>query len=462
MTSRSLPLRLPSVSRVGTRFSARGTGETDGDWVPHTLVADQSMLLGSCNVMKMNLNHGSRRKLVGTLMLGVAGIALVVELFVRLVLNPTFERPAEFATNMFDAARRSRQETPQPLWSFTGQGVTSGLSDQAFQEFQCFLTWLVCVVTGLGSEFFVGYEFLTTVETISRKHEHAWFVAQFLFSLSILMAILLARSGNPLALGFGVAGAWKFGFPETILCIISGWQCPNLAGKLSGLLNAFGTLAHHSALLLFISLFTLGVSPLTRPLVAGSMPLVLQHIVISVKYISPTLYIVLELLLEIWWEWEVFSVIEFAYLPHGVQLPQFAQNPLYSQVVPRCVCTMVLAHWMYWSAGILGVISQSQLRSIEQKKCNDLECCAEVDRPQNWQGNELAEWREQLAEYDPDAGGRAQTQASQAQCKCAHETEAQSRATRSTEAQPSAATRSSGAQSASGQLQVASEEVQGV
>lgn len=391
-------------SHIGSQLS---TEADEDDWVPHTLSADMS-LLREKGSEKM-LPFGRRRKLVAMLMFGGLVIGASVELFVRFVLDPTFDREQGWSTNMYSNTRQMLGDTQRPLWSFTGRGVTSGLSDQAFKEWEVLACWVVCVVTGLGSEFFVGYEFLTTVKVVSRKHEHAWFVAQFVFSLVILTSILLARQGNALALIFGVAGAWKFGFPETLLSIIGGWQSPSIAGKLSGLLNGFGTMAHHSALLLFISIFTLEVSPLTRPLVTGAMPLVAQHVVISVKYVSPVAYIIAELILEIWWEIEVFSVIEFSYLPHGVQEAPFQSSPMYSGLVVRCVCTMLLAHWMYWSAGILGFLAPTR-PTPESEECVDLEWSAKSGftpprapaAASGWQGNELSEWRHQLAEYHPD------------------------------------------------------------
>jgi hypothetical protein len=325
-------------------------------------------------------------------------MAGAVELFVRCALDSAFQ-PVQDATPGTGSGR-APSTSPQPRWGFTGSSLTDGLDDLAFADFQCLLTWFVCVVTGLGAEFFVGYEFLTSAKEITPWHEHAWFVAQFLFSIMILTAIQLGRAGNALAFVFIIAGMWKFGFPETLLFLVKGYgsEGGHWTARLTSLMNAFGTLAHHSSSVLAVSILALGLSPLTRPIVCISMPLVLQHIVVSVKYCSMPFYALLELLLEIYWQWEVFANMERFYLPHGVPGAP-AISPIGTGLVLRGVCGMLLAHWLYWAAAILdGIFVLCPLGS-QDREVHDVES---GPKTRTWHGHEVDEWKKQFAAYDAD------------------------------------------------------------
>merc|ERR1712032_104275 len=134
----------------------------------------------------------------------------------------------------------------------------------------------------------------------------------------LLVAIALAQARNPLGLIFGIVGLWKFGFPETLLSIVEGYHHDDGRQtrliRLTAFMNGFGSLFHHSAAMLYLCVFCRGLSPLTRLMVNCAMPLVLQHLVISLKYISMPLYAISELLLETFWELGIFCSIEMFYL----------------------------------------------------------------------------------------------------------------------------------------------------
>jgi hypothetical protein len=344
---------------------------------------------------------GKRGQLVLLLAVGFAAIGSIVELFVRLVLDPALEHPeAEIAHGAL--SQHGFSQVPADVvahWSFTGGGLTASLKDSAFYEIQCVVAMLVCVVTGLGMEFFIGYEFLAGSERITQWHEHAWFVAQFLFPIMLLCAVQLARVQNALALIFGVAGMWKFGFPETLLCLLHGYHSDSegrgALRRLQGFLDGFGFLAHHSASMLFICVMCFGLSPMTKPLVTCVTPLILQHLVISFKYFSIPMYAVAEFLLEIFWESNVFSAIELLYLPHGVPLSAAVASPMHTALLRRVFCAMLIAHWLYWTAALLGVIAdaaQPKPHSSHQ----------DVRPAESWQGSEVSSWQGKLRKY---AGG---------------------------------------------------------
>lgn len=363
---------------------------------------------------------GKRGELVAILVVGFLAILCIVELFVRLVLDPALENPELEVAIQAAALQQPADNSQSPdaaRWSFTGKSLTGGLSDSAFAEYQCVLAVVVCVVTGFGMEFFIGYEFLVGDTLISQRVEHAWFVAQFLFPILVMCAIFFASKQSALGLVFGIAGLWKFGFPETLLCILQGYRGAEHRGtlhRLVGFLNGLGTLTHHSSSVFYLCIFVSGLSPLTRTWVACAAPLLLQHLVVSLKYVSMPLYAATELVLEIFWECETFSILELMYLPHGVPLSAAVTSPMYTPLLRRVVCAMLLAHWLYWAAAILGAAADAA-RPRRQDGPPDLR------REGSWQGKEVSEWQEELREYDGgDGAGHRMSQGSHGMSQGSH------------------------------------------
>jgi len=333
--------------------------------------------------------------LAGSVMISALCVFGVVECFVRFVLDPAFTPPEEevlaatsgASSALHSAASPVTANRLEPTWSGTESGLSYHLTEQRFIEMQCLLAWGTCLFSGLGSEFVVGYELMVTVKNITPAFEHGWFVAQFLFPIMIHTAILLAREHNAWALVFGCMGMWKFGFPETLTYFLHAWSPKDHIHRVSSLLNALGTLTHHSASMLFICIFTTGAAPMTRPLIAGATPLVVQHLAVSLKYFSMPMYAFMELLIEIYWEWEVMSGLELLYHPHQVPLSADNFNPLISGLVVRCVSAMVLAHWFYWAAAIIDSIRGTMIKEDA------------VRSQRSWQGHEVAEWKRDIDHY---------------------------------------------------------------
>ena len=70
----------------------------------------------------------------------------------------------------------------------------------------------------------------------------------------------------------------------------------------------------------------------------------MQHIIVLLKYHSMALYVLLQLMLELLFEIEMIQ-----------SLPDFSVAGGYELTLRGTALTMLLAHWMYWTAGILGV-----------------------------------------------------------------------------------------------------------
>ena len=175
----------------------------------------------------------------------------------------------------------------------------------------------------------------------------------------LCLALLLARPGYPLALVFSVVGLWKFGFAETLICIISALNtAKSPLSRIVGLMDGFGTLAHHTGTMLAVIVFVLGLSRLTRTIFSITTPLLVQHMFTSLRYYSVPMFAIIQLALEIFWELEVFANFEYPYIPYVQPQAAGMPYPMYNSMLPRAVCCMLLAHWMYWGAAILSGIEK--------------------------------------------------------------------------------------------------------
>ena len=69
------------------------------------------------------------------------------------------------------------------------------------------------------------------------------------------------------------------------------------------------------------------------------------------RYFHSVLYVILELVLEVWWEWEWFSNFE-----HFVR----RKHEDYDTFGPAVATLMLIAHWMYFLAGIIELLNCSE------------------------------------------------------------------------------------------------------
>lgn len=169
-----------------------------------------------------------------------------------------------------------------------------------------------------------------------------WHASQLLFSLCISISIF---SATPLGLPFAVVGLWKFGFPETIVAYRRAWLDGASVDGLQEFMNGVGVTLHHtSAAWLIVGITTGLFVPMTRAIMAVSLPLVGQHLGVLVKYHNLGLYVLINLFLEIWWEWELFQ-----------QQQELTRARGYHVSIHGCSLTMLFAHWLYWGAALLEI-----------------------------------------------------------------------------------------------------------
>lgn len=93
--------------------------------------------------------------------------------------------------------------------------------------------------------------------------------------------------------------------------------------------------------------------PRDRALVAACVVPIMQHMFVLVKYHAHTAYLIIELVLEGWFQWEVMSNITAFHSHFGLDITRIGRG---------MAMTMLFAHWLYVSGSVLhmldGVLSK--------------------------------------------------------------------------------------------------------
>jgi len=236
----------------------------------------------------------------------------------------------------------------------TNSSFMSEVSPRNFMLYYGLVVWATVVLTGLGLESLVWSMFLQG--DWDERKENYWKVAQFLFPLIATTSIGLAHSQNFLALPFIVVALWKFGFPETILCIHSGMYDKEQSLMVRGIefVNGIGLALHHSAGAMYIVMLVTNILPSQRALIEVALPLVMAHWFVLLRYNYKLIYTVMLLIVEAWFEYTLFSNLEIIHQIHPVGGVMTA--------------VMLLAHWMWLCTGILGLLS---VEKDEQEDTNN-------------------------------------------------------------------------------------------
>jgi len=231
-----------------------------------------------------------------------------------------------------------KQESEYKL-GVTNKIPLSGLSDHEFLFYITFTLWVTMLLTGLGSEVFVWMIFLEG--KWDQDKEDKWKIAQFLFPLLGATTVGLAISHNYLAVPMLVVTMWKFGFPETILYLHAAMydRDRKCLGRIIDLLNGIGMVVHHSSSALYVGAVVTNLIPSSRVVLRVTMPLLMQHWFVLLRYSNKFAYTAIEILLEVWFEWTAITSLELLHQAHwtgGVILG-----------------SMLFAHWMYLICGTM-------------------------------------------------------------------------------------------------------------
>jgi hypothetical protein len=254
-------------------------------------------------------------------------------------------------------------------WTMTDNGPIEQLTEADYQIFVTLLVTITAVLMGLGLELQLGNFWLGRLGTDLAAY---WKLSEFMFPLMCTTAIL---GRSIFTLPFLVFGLWKFGFPETSMYIaqvaasyrLGTGKRGEIISALSDYLNALGLLLHHSASAYVVSALAIQAWPLTRQLGSVLLPLVIQHWFCLLKYQSEDAYSVVEIILEILWEWEWFSNFQ-----------HFCDANTYDKFAPAIAMQMLLAHWCYLIGAFLLMVHPHTIESGDESDdegtINRLEC----------------------------------------------------------------------------------------
>jgi hypothetical protein len=202
--------------------------------------------------------------------------------------------------------------------------------------------WISVLILGFGSEYVMGKivtKYFSTADVIL-----FWRGAQFAFPLCITIALVSHSFWGLLVLVFGL---WKCGSPETLVFFsLACNRHKRGVVRLQYACECLGTLLHHSASTLLIVSVTTGREFLDRNLLSVTMPLVVQHWFVLLKYVDMNLYYTLELCVEAVWEW--------------VMLHNLTQYPCVSWNGRLVGWAMLSAHWLYLFAAAVKVLTPSR------------------------------------------------------------------------------------------------------
>ncbi len=239
-----------------------------------------------------------------------------------------------------------QQESEYKL-GVTDKNPLSGWSDTEFLCYFAFTLWITIVLTGLGLEAFVWLTFLQG--TWDPNTENLWKIAQFLFPVFATTAVGLAITHNFLAIPMIIIACWKLGFPEIFLYLHSGIYDKNKASvlRITDILNGIGTLIHHSSSALYVGAVVTNLIPPTRAVIQVTIPVLMQHWFVLMRYSSNKLaFCVIEILLEIWFEWNAITTLEEVHQVHWT-----------GGIIGG---SMLFAHWIYFTAGGINLIVDAQ------------------------------------------------------------------------------------------------------
>jgi hypothetical protein len=226
---------------------------------------------------------------------------------------------------------------------FAGTSPVSRMDNREFTVYLAIVLAVTINLSGLGLELLVWVSFLKN--GWSEEFEHLWKFAQFAFPLLATASVGMSFQQDYMAMILLVPGVWKFGCPETFMYMHSAlYSNKHLfrGGRAVDFLNGCGTAVHHSGSALYISVFLAGVAKPSPAEIGPVLIALMQHWFALLRYVNKPLYMAIELILEVWFEWNVFS--------------HFHENATNHWMFALVSSVLIAAHWMYLLAAFLELI----------------------------------------------------------------------------------------------------------
>jgi len=207
---------------------------------------------------------------------------------------------------------------------------------------------VTCIITGLGIEVVLGDVLMLKLQ--EDDFNVFWKFSQLLFPLFLTVSLL---AHTVFGLPFLVFGLWKLGCPETTTYARIALQQTHPAfERLVAAINGLGTLLHHSISAWSVCCLVTGKIQLDDDFLALTLPLVVEHWFVLLKYWNKGVYVGTTLAVEFVWQWEI--LYHFFGLDHPT-------NWKFIMV------TMFTAHWFY----ILGFCLETLEKRILKPKYED-------------------------------------------------------------------------------------------
>jgi hypothetical protein len=226
---------------------------------------------------------------------------------------------------------------------FAGTSPVSRMDNREFTVYLAIVLAVTINLTGLGLELLVWVSFLQN--GWSAEFEHLWKFGQFSFPLLVTASVGMSFQQDYMAMILFVPGVWKFGCPETLMYMHSALYNNKHSfrtERVVNFLNGCGTAVHHSGSALFISVFLAGVRKPSPAEIGPVLIAVMQHWFVLLRYVNKKLYMAIELVLEVWFEWSIFS--------------NFHENATNHWLFALGSSVLIAAHWMYLLAAFLELI----------------------------------------------------------------------------------------------------------
>eukprot|EP00300_Choanocystis_sp_HF-7_P027114 c32183_g1_i1.p1 GENE.c32183_g1_i1~~c32183_g1_i1.p1 ORF type:complete len:444 (+),score=74.25 c32183_g1_i1:86-1417(+) len=222
----------------------------------------------------------------------------------------------------------------------TEVGVLEQVADENFASVVTFFFTATCTIVGIGLEALVGLQIVRSM-SVTREYVFAWRFAQLLFPLFVTIAVFCKSPFGLLILSLGL---WKLGFPEIVGSMLAAVLLVDLPliNRTIYFLNSGFLFLHHICASYIICGIISGEFELSREIISVVIPLIMQHWICLIKYQSANLYTLLEVILEICFEIEVFRNA------HSV-----SAGPRNASFV------MLAAHWGLFMAGGLSMLKST-------------------------------------------------------------------------------------------------------
>ena len=270
--------------------------------------------------------------------------------------------PISYLLAMLRGASPSYKQHACQVSEHIAQPLFDSLADEDVKWFAAAVLWTSCVLAGFGSEMVMG-QFMR--KSLSYDvYVTFWDQSAVLFPLLVSVGLV---SQSVFGLPFLVLGLWKLGFPETVMYLKDAYYNKKkgpMSMRVSNLMAGLALLLHHSTTTWLGVCVAMHLVPFDRALLACTLPLLVQHMLLAVRHLAPQVFVIVStLVVEALWEWEVLYHL---------------QDVDHSPNIHRISWCMLVAHWLAILGEAISMFVKSSLLNFLTRKQPDGEGAKEV------------------------------------------------------------------------------------